>query len=114
MLQLRRTLAFSYRVHTYMLLLYVYVNLLFFAQLWWDTNQLYSSFVSSAHFYISLVGIVYGLLLVIISILIALFDRMIDMPQLVLTVLKTTLFLAMHTVHSAFETLVEHGIRVTL
>ena len=109
MLRLRRTLAFGARVHNYLLLLYLFSFSLFAAQLWWDTTDQFTQFATNATTLLSMVGLAYALVLLLIAVVLWLFDRMFPVLDVLATFIRCIVFVSGWVVISIFTEVTQHG-----
>lgn len=92
MLRLRRTLAFSARVHNYLVLLYLFFLGLNGARLWWDTTDTFTIAVVSATSLLATVGILYTVVLIAIACILFLVDRIFPWSDVLASLGRSVVF----------------------
>lgn len=110
MLRLRRTLAFSARVHNYLVLLYLFFLGLFGSQLWWDTTEQFSRMVLFVTTILATVGLVYAAVLVLIALFLWIVDRIFPAWDVFTTIGRSLVFVVGTSVVSLFTSLSNNGL----
>ncbi len=110
MLQSRRLLAFSSRVHTYTLLLYVFF---FFVYILGGYFQVADSFVALVHYCLTLVSwtsLLFGFWLLIFSAIVFASSGIYSGAEAILTVLRMALVYALGLIIALLEAFFAHGV----
>lgn len=110
MLRMRRNLAFGTRIHNYLLLLYLFLLGLFFSQLWWDVTPEFSNIVHGAASFLSLVGLWYAALLLLMALFLWAVDRLFPVWDVVGTFLRGGVFFAGYVLVTFFSTITQEGL----
>jgi hypothetical protein len=92
MLRMRRTVAFSSRVHTYVLLLYIFCFMVASLQLWWDTTTLFTTLMLRLTTLCAVVGSIYALIIFSIAVLLFVTGGTFATVEVVLAALKLFVF----------------------
>lgn len=111
---MRRTLAFSARIHNYLLLLYLFSFGLFFTQLWWDITGEYGFLVSGLNTLLAVTGILHAMMLLVMSLVIWLVDRVFPTWEFWSTILRTALIVACQFTVSLFASVTSGGVHMNL
>lgn len=90
MLRLRRTLAFSARIHNYLILLYLFSLGLYFSRLWWYLSPDFERLVMSLNTSLAVVCLWYALVLLAISLFLWLVDNIFPAWDFWTTILRST------------------------
>jgi hypothetical protein len=114
MLRSRRTLAFSARIHNYLLLLYFFFFMLFFSQLWWTVTGDFAKLMKTIMDGITWAGLVFGILMIFFSLWIWLHDRIFPWIAVGGVLVRVSILLAGAVVVQAFNRLTLHGLQINL
>ena len=109
MLRLRRTLAFSSRVHNYLVLVYLFFLALYATQLWWDTALQFTQFVVFVATLLTVVGIAYAVVLLLIALILWIVDRIFPTLDVITTVARVVVFVMGWAIISLFSSLANEG-----
>lgn len=110
MLPFRRVIAFSSRVHTYLLGLYLFFSIIYFLTLAFPSQIALVTLVFQALDLISWGMIIYGLWIIISSLIGTIISRVFIVAPLVLTLLRVAAMLLISMLISFSETLIQGGI----
>lgn len=110
MLRMRRTLAFSARIHNYLLLLYLFSLGLFFSQLWWDITDQFGNLVGTFNTLLAMVGLAHAAVLLAMSLLLWLIDRVFPAWDFWGTILRAIMFAACHLLVTLYSTVTAEGL----
>ncbi|MGH0054226.1 MAG: hypothetical protein ACQ5SW_12620 [Sphaerochaetaceae bacterium] len=112
MLQTRRLLAFSSRVHTYTLLLYLFFFFVYIASSFFAVNQ---DFVGLLHFFLYLISwtsLLFGFWILVFSLLVWAGDRVFPASAVLLTILRMLCVFGLSLVVGLLEHLITKGVIV--
>ncbi len=110
MLRMRRNLAFGTRIHNYLLLLYLFLLGLFFSQLWWDVTPEFAGIVHRATSFLSLVGLWYAALLLLMALFLWAVDKLFPAWDVVGTLLRGAAFFVGYVLVTFFSTITQEGL----
>ena len=114
MLRMRRTLAFSARIHNYLLLLHLFFVGLYFSRLWWSVTEEFTSLSTTLATVIAVTGIVHAAVLLIMSLVIWIADRLFPAWEFWGTVLRVALIIAFQLLISMYASVTTGGLTVSL
>jgi hypothetical protein len=112
MLQTRRLLAFSSRVHTYTLLLYLFFFLVYIASSFFAVSM---EFVGLLQFFLSLIswtGLLFGFWILVFSLLVWAVDRIFPASAVLLTLLRMLAVFALSLIVGLLEHVITRGITI--
>ncbi len=110
MLQFRRVLAFSSRIHTYLLALYLFFSLMFFFTFVTDVPEVLINFIHTAMTLISWTMIFFGVWIILASVYQFFYTKVFAFTPAVLTVIRTSLVITLAAVFDLAESLVSKGV----
>ncbi len=110
MLQTRRLLAFSSRVHTYTLLLYVFFFLLYIASSFFTVNE---SFVQLLRFFLNLISwtsLLFGSWILVFSLLVWVNDRVFPLSSVLMTLMRMIAVFLLSLIVALLEHIITKGV----
>lgn len=110
MLQFRRVLAFSSRVHTYLMVLYLFFSLMFFFTFVTAVPDVLTDFIHLAMTLISWTIIFFGVWIIFASVYQFFYTKVFAFMPAILTVLRIALILVLAAVSDLAESLVTKGV----
>ncbi len=113
MLHTRRLLAFSSRVHTYTMLLYLFFFLVYLSSSYFLVNQSLIDLLQFALILISWTNLLYGLWIIVFSCIVWGSDRVFPLSPIVLTLLRMATVFLLSTLVAIIENLVTDGVVVS-
>ena len=109
MLAFRRILAFSSRVHSYLLALYLFFALLFVLFLYFPVSEVLVSFVTSCQMVLGWTIFLEGFWIVLASIYQFFYTRVAFVTPLVLTLLRMVVYFIISIFIDMLNTVILHG-----
>ena len=109
MLAFRRILAFSSRVHSYLLALYLFFALLFVLFLYFPVSEVLVTFVTSCQMVLGWTIFLEGVWIVLASIYQFFYTHVAFVAPLVLTVLRMAAYFCISIVIDMLNTVILHG-----
>ncbi len=110
MLRMRRIVAFSGRVHNYILLLSIFSLALFYTQLWWDVEADFLHVVTTGAIFLTEVGLGYAVFIVLLSLILWVFDKIFPWGEIIKTLVRVSFFALALLSINLFTTLTQTGI----
>ena len=114
MLRLRRIVAFSGRVHNYILLLTFFSSALFFTQLWWDVHPNFSYVVTTGAIFLTEVGLGYAVFIILVSIILWIIAKIFPWGEVIKTLARASFFALVLITINLFTTITQSGITLHL
>ena len=112
MLEFRRVLAFSSRVHSYLLMLYIFFAVLFLMTFFIDSPADLISLLSLCMALLSWTLVFEGVWIVLACLYQFFYSHVFAFAPLILTVVRTAVMLVLATLCDVLETLVTRGLRL--
>lgn len=112
MLQTRRLLAFSSRVHTYTLLIYLFFFLVYIASSFFSVGV---DFVQLLHFFLYLISwtsLLFGFWILVFSLLVWTSDRVFPVSAFFLTILRMAAIFLLSLVVGVLEHIITRGVTI--
>lgn len=113
MLQTRRLLAFSSRVHTYTLLLYIFFFLVYLLGSFFSVTEDFVELLQFFLYLISWTSLLFGVWILVFSCIVWAGDRVFPLSPVLLTIARMICILALGFVVALLETLFEKGLVVS-
>lgn len=113
MLPTRRLLAFSSRVHTYTLLLYVFFFLVYLLSSFFAVSQQFVGLLRFCLYLISWTNLLFGFWILVFSFVVWLDDRVFPLSQVLLTILRMACVFTLGFVIGLLEHLFERGLVIS-
>lgn len=113
MLHTRRLLAFSSRVHTYTMLLYLFFFLVYLSSSYFLVSQSFIDLLQFALILISWTNLLFGLWIIVFSCIVWVSDRIFPFSPIVLTLLRMGGVFLLSTLVAIIENLVTDGVVVS-
>lgn len=110
MLEFRRIIDFSSRVHTYMLLTYIFLVILFTLFLFVPVEEVYVNFVLTLFNVVSWLLLVQGGVIIILSILSTIISRVWCLEPMIHTVIRLFFFFILSVLLSAINMIITKGV----
>lgn len=114
MLRLRRTLAFSSRVHNYLLLLFAFSLAVFFMQLMWNVTEDFAEIMTFVTTVLASIGIGYAGVMIIMTIWLWIADREFPVRTFFGILARTLLFVTGDVLAKLFTTVTSEGLVIHL
>ncbi len=109
----RRLLAFSSRVHTYTMLLYLFFFLVYLSSSYFLVSETFIDLLQFALILISWTSLLFGLWIIVFSFIVWSSDRVFPLSPIVLTLLRMGGVFALSTFVAIIEKLVTDGVAVS-
>lgn len=113
MLHTRRLLAFSSRVHTYTMLLYLFFFLVYLSSSYFLVSQTFIDLLQFALILISWTNLLFGLWIIVFSFIVWSSDRVFPFSPVLLTLLRMAGVFLLSTLVAIIENLVTDGVVVS-
>lgn len=113
MLQTRRLLAFSSRVHTYTLLLYLFFFVVYLLSSFFSVSDEFVGLLQFFLYLISWTSLLFGFWILVFSCIVWAGDRVFPLSPVLLTVIRMLGIYALSFVVALLETLFEKGLVVS-
>ncbi|MDT4761436.1 hypothetical protein [Sphaerochaeta sp. PS] len=113
MLHTRRLLAFSSRVHTYTLLLYLFFFLVYLLSSYFYVGQQFIDLLQFALILISWSSLLFGLWIIVFSFIVWSSDHVFPLSPILLTLARMVGVFLLSTLVAIIENLVAHGVVVS-
>lgn len=113
MLQTRRLLAFSSRVHTYTLLLYLFFFLVYLLGSFFSVTESFVTLLQFFLYFISWTSLLFGFWILVFSCIVWAADRVFPLSAVLLTMVRMLCILALSFVVAILETLFQRGLVVS-
>ena len=110
MLRMRRIVAFSGRVHNYILLLALFSLTMFYTQLWWNVQPSFSAIVTTVAIFLTEVGLGYAICIVLLSIILWVIDKIFPWAEVIKTLVRALFFTLALISITLFNTVTQTGI----
>ncbi|NLK05959.1 MAG: hypothetical protein GX315_06300 [Spirochaetales bacterium] len=114
MLQTRRLLAFSSRVHTYTLLLYLFFFLVYILGSFFSVDPTFVTLLQFMLHLISWTSLLFGFWILVFSVVVWVSDRIFPFSTAILTVLRMLAVFALSLVVALLEQVIQQGLVVSL
>lgn len=114
MLRMRRTLAFSARIHNYLLLLYLFSFALYVSQLWWETTGRFGTLVGTMHTTLAAVSLGHAAVLLVMSLFIWIVDRVFPAWDFFGTILRSFVIGTCQVLVALHATVSDEGLALRL
>ncbi len=110
MLQTRRLLAFSSRVHTYTLLLYIFFFIVYIFCSYFPVGESFIILVQFFLYLISWTNLLFGIWILVFSLIVWSHDRIAPVSTMVLTVLRMSFVFVLGLMVAFLEHLINKGV----
>ncbi|MGE4583354.1 MAG: hypothetical protein AB7C91_01780 [Sphaerochaeta sp.] len=113
MLQTRRLLAFSSRVHTYTLLLYLFFFVVYLLSSFFSVQQSFIELLQFLVYLISWTSLLFGFWILVFSVIVWASDRVFPFSVVVLTLLRMLVVFALSLIVAILEQVITKGVVIS-
>lgn len=112
MLQLRRVVEFSSRIHTYLLTLYLFFAIIFVLFLYYPINDSLVRFISASQMAMGWTILLEGIWILVIAVVSSVYSRVVAIKPILLTLLRLFVYFGVSIFLDFINTLITSGFQL--